>query len=369
MRSEDGTERALGEIIYHFDIDRQSIPLKQFVDTARSSQTILDEFIEQVFDKKIRYELRVLPPEPGGFVEALDLIILSGAGAAWAALGTDVGKAYFKGLTGEEPSYWAEKLGQKTRKLLKKKATASGELSTEPEVNTVAIPIEAEIVSDADRDAELLVEFLISFLAANIDRLEKVGITPAKFRKAYAARNALYKACIDNPEIDGLSFDRSHEFPLKRADFPRLIAQIPDQVEVTTDAPMSWSVEAVDIVVNSPNWKRDGRKWQAATNKFQDIAFSVEDDTFWHHVQIKDIQPDIRDNMRVQWAYPAGLSKPSHVRVLRVLSYNGTKISDPMSEAELQTELEEASAIEPETPGLFDHSPDNPRDNNDGGED
>lgn len=302
MRSEDDTERALGEIIYHFDIDRQSIPLKQFVDTASSSRTILDEFNEQIFDKKIRYELRVLPPEPGGFVEALGLIILEGVGLAWSALGTDVGKAYFKGLTGEEPSDLAEKFGQKTRRLLKKKATASGELSTESEVNTVAIPIEAEIVSDADRDADLLVKFLISFLAANIDKLEKVGITPTKFRKAYAARNVLYKACIDNPEIDGLSFDRSHEFPLKRADFLRLIIQIPDQVEVNTDAPMSWSVEAVDIVVNSPNWKRDGRKWQAASNKFQDIAFSIEDATFWHHVQIKDIQPDIRDNMRVQWA-------------------------------------------------------------------
>lgn len=92
-----------------------------------------------------------------------------------------------------------------------------------------------------------------------------------------------------------------------------------------------------------------------STNSHKNIAFSIEDVAFWRHVNIKDIQPVIRDNMRVQWAYPAGLSKPSRdVRVLRVLSYNGTTISNPMSQSELDRELEEASVIEPETPDLFD---------------
>lgn len=364
----DESKRPLGEIIYHFDLSTHSLPLKQFVDTARASHNILDDFNDQVFDKKIKYELRVFPPEEGGFIELLGLVIVSGGGTIWGVLGTDIGKAYFKGLTGQEPAEWAEKLGKRHRKRLKKNTQAK------PATEITAIPdsamlIEGEIVTDRERDAEVMVEFLISFLAANINKLEKVGLTPDKFRKAYAARNAIYKACIDNSEIEGLAFDRSHDFPIKRADFPRLITQIPDQVDVDTDTPMSWAVESVDIVVNSPNWKRDGRKWQAATSKHQDIAFSIEDDTFWHHVQVKDIQPDIRDNMRVQWAYPAGQSKPSHVRALRILSYNGTKISDPMTQVELNRALEEATVIEPEMPGLFDDINENYIDPKNKGED
>lgn len=361
-------QNPFSEIVYHFDLHAHSLPLKQFIDTARASQSILDDFNEKIFDKKVKFEVRVHPSEKGGFIEVLGVIVTGGAGL-WGILCTDIGKAYFKGLTEKEPSEWAESLGEKHRKWLESLK------KTKPEENIEVIPapetaIEGELISDEERDAAAFVEFLIAFLAANAEKLQKVGLTPEKFRKAFQARNTIYKACIDNPDVKGLSFDRSHDFPIKRSDFPKLITQIPDQVDTEGDTPMSWSVEIVDIVVNSPNWKRDGRKWQAATDKHQDIGFSVEDNSFWHHVQIKDIQPDIRDNLRVQWAYPAGLSKPSRdVRVLRVLSYNGTTISNPMSQAELNQELEEASVIEPDTPGLFDELIDNDENKKNEGDD
>jgi hypothetical protein len=336
------TGRNGDEIVFHFDVERHSIPLKQFIDTARSTQMVIDDFNEQLFDNKLRYELRVRSPETGGLMEVLGLVILGGGGAMWAFLATDIGKAFIKGLTGEEPAYWAEYFGKKTRDGIEKRKSKKKELSKE-----VAMPEAKEI------DARLLVEMIISFLAANVDKLEQVGITPAKFQRSFSGRNAIYKACIDNPEVKGLSFDRTHDFPIKRADFPRQITHIPEVIEPEAAQQIAWSVESVDIIVNSPNWKRDGRKWQAATNKFQDIAFSIEDETFWHHVDIKDIKPDIRDNMRVQWAYPAGLSKPASVRVLKVLTYNGKDISQPLSESELKRILEEPYIIEPDAPDLF----------------
>jgi len=345
------TGRNHDEIVFHFDVERPSIPLKQFIDTARSTQAVIDDFNEQLFDKKLRYELRVRTPEPGGLMEVLGLVILGGGGAMWGFLATDIGKAFIKGLTGEEPAYWAEHLGKKTHDSIAKKKSKDQESSTE-----VVLPETQEIVSeDNEIHARLLIEMLISFLAANVDKLEQVGITPAKFQKAFSGRNSIYKACIDNPDVKGLSFDRSHDFPIKRADFPRQITHIPEFVAQEVDQQIAWSVESVDIVVNSPNWKKEGRKWQAATNKFQDIAFSIEDETFWHHVDIKDIKPDIRDNMRVQWAYPAGLSKPANVRVLKVLTYNGKDISQPLSENELKRILEEPYVVEPDVPDLFNN--------------
>lgn len=358
------TGRNSDEIVFHFDVERHSIPLKQFIDTARSTQTVIDDFNEQLFDKKLRYELRVRPPETGGLMEVLGLVILGGGGAMWGFLATDIGKAFIKGLTGEEPAHWAEHFGKKARDEIEKRKSKKGE----PTID-VALPEAQEIVSDDNEiDARLLVEMIISFLAANVDKLEQVGITPAKFQKAFSGRNTIYKACIENPEVKGLSFDRTHNFPIKRADFPRQITHIPEVVEPETAQQIAWSVESVDIIVNSPNWKRDGRKWQAATNKFQDIAFSIEDETFWYHVDIKDIKPDIRDNMRVQWAYPAGLSKPANVRVLKVLTYNGKDISQPLSESELKRILEEPYIIEPDVPDLFSNEENSRKLDDDGGE-
>lgn len=353
-----GMESFGSEIIYHFDIDRHSIPLKQFIDTAQSAQAVLDDFNNHYFDKKIKYELHVRPPENGGLIEVFDLVVIGGAGTVWAFLGTDIGKAIWRGFTDHEPAYWAEKYSRKFREYLSKKL--SEKKSSENTAQEIEKYDPSEIViENPELDAEILAELIIAFFEMDFDKLKKIGLTPALLRRAFEARNKFYRACLDNKEIKGVSFDRSHDFPIKRNDFPRQIVQIPDIEKVDIELPSAWSVEEADIIVNSPNWKRDGRKWQASTKKHQDIAFSVDDETFWHHVKIRDIQPDISDNMRVQWAYPAGQSKPSHVRVLRVLSYNGKEISKRLSEEELQEELYEVNIIEPDTPDLFDRRDDN----------
>ncbi len=108
------------------------------------------------------------------------------------------------------------------------------------------------------------------------------------------------------------------------------------------------------VKVNSPNWKREGRKWQAETNSDKEVWFSIEDDAFWHHVRIKDIQPDINDNMKVQWAYPGDSAKPSNVKVLKVITYNGKKISEPLTHEELEKILQEYSVHESNQKDLFD---------------
>ena len=354
-------ERVPGELVFHFEVDRNSIPLKQFVDTARASQAILDDFNEQLFDKKFKYELHVKTPEEGSLVEILQLIAVGG-GAVWAFLCTDIGKAYFTALTDREPAYWAEKAGLKTRQIFQ------GVLQSEKSEGDAApdqSPTSEEI---AQLDAELVVALVVAFLEANSDKLQKVGITPAKFRKAFSGRNSVYRGCIDNPEIKAISFDRAETFQITRQEFPRYIENIPEAEIEESSTSSSWNIEAVDIIVNSPNWKRDGRKWQAAKDKFQDVSFSIEDEAFWHHVDIKDIQPDIRDNMRVQWAYPSGHSKPSSVRVLRVLTYNGKTISAPLSEQELLSQLDEVYIVEPETRGLFDEPHNFKNDNTEGEE-
>lgn len=329
-------DNPLGLISLHFDVPEHHIPLSQFIDSAKSAQEIIDSFNQEFFDKQLKYELRVIAPQQGGLIELLDVLVTYGIAPVWAFLCTDIGKAYIKGLTDHEPAHWAELAGKKTKEL-------SQELSE---------------IDKKKLCTTIIALMVIGFLQKDTADLQKTGLSKEKFRTAYSAKNRVYEACIKNPEVQGLGFDTSHDFPIKRADFPRFIVDIPAQLEPPEiEDNKNWTVDAVDLIVHSPNWKRDNkRKWQGSTTDIQDIAFIVEDDNFWHHVKIKDIDPDINDNMRVQWAYPECAGKPANVRVMRVISYNGKDISAPLSEAELLAELTDFKIEKKEQVDLFSYN-------------
>lgn len=369
--TDDDLPRNPGEIVYHFDVERSSIPLAQFIESARATQEIIDNFNKSLFDDKLRYELRVKTPEDGSLIEVLAVVVTTG-GSVLAFLGTDIGKAFFRGLTTEEPAVWAEKAGTVIRRAIaKQKAMVTAD---SPEIPVEIInPIPGEVLPadlSAQIEAEAVALILIRFLEIDTERLKEIGITPEKFRAAFQGRNRVFKGCIDNPEVRGITFDRAPDFSIKRSDFRKRITQLPDPLPDDPVKPSDLSFETVDIVVNSPNWKRDGRNWQAATSKYQDVSFSIEDESFWLRVEQRDaaLKPTIRDNMRVQWAYPAGAAKPSHVKVFRVLSYNGYQLSTPMTDQEIQTLQNTVHFVEPETPDLFDERRGSNDKNDKGGE-
>lgn len=338
------------EIIFHFDTEKHSVPLKLFIDVANSSKKVLDDFNKTLFEKNLKYELRVEVPEKGGFIETISLAVIAGGGAIWAFLGTDIGKAFILGLTQKEPEYWSKRFGE----YLGEKISSSNQKDDQPEQSVLEILSGDETLHTDELNADLLAEIVKLFLKSDLETLQRTGIKPELLRQAFIARNRLYSSCLEAQEVRGLGFDRSHEFKLSRAEFPRYLAEIPQNEPTEKDEEKSWVVKTTDIVVNSPNWKRDGRRWQADIQGQTDISFTVEDENFWHHVQLKDIQPDIRDNMRVQWAYNSHLNNPRDARVLRVLSYNGKKISEPISQHELNRVLSHATILEPESPDLFD---------------
>lgn len=362
--------RKPGEIVYHFDVDRSSIPLAQFIDSARATQEIIDDFNEALFDDRVKYELRVKTPEDGSLIEVLWVVVTVG-GSVLAFLGTDIGKAFFKGLTTEEPAKWAVKVGAAIRQALPKAKTsveADGSGVFFEIVDSISHAVSAADVSK-EIEAEAIALVLIRFLEIDTERLKAIGITPEKFRAAFQGRNRVFKGCIDNPEVKGIAFDRAPNFVIKRNDFSQRITQLPDPLPEDPIKPSGLNFETVDIVVNSPNWKRDGRNWQAATEKYQDVSFSIEDESFWHRVEQRDsgLKPTIRDNMRVQWAYPAGTTKPAHVKVFRVLSYNGRQLSTPMTDQEIQALQSTVHFVEPDAPDLFDERRGSNDKNNKGG--
>lgn len=327
----------------HFDVPEHHLPLKQFIDAAKSTQGIIDNFNKEFFDNKLKYQIHVVGPQNGGLIELLQIIVPVGA-PIWAFLCTDIGKAYIKGLTGNEPAFWAEKAGEKTKDFF---ADENGE---NPQKETSKTP---EVLEQEQYLASILVvQIVLGFLRQEPDSLRRIGVSKSQFRSAYVAKNDIIQGCIDNKDVQGLGFDLSHDFPITRQNFLQHIVDLPEEIELIEET--EWIVETQDIIVHSPNWKRDGRKWQAGTSKLKDIAFTMEDDFFWHHVKLKDINPDFNDNMKVQWAYPKGTQKPTNVRVLKVISYNGEKISKPLTNIELEAELQEFSIEEKNMNDLFD---------------
>ena len=244
-----------------------------------------------------------LHPNRGGLIQSLTIVVFAGA-AVGAFLESDIGKAFVEGYTGYKPAYWANQLGQALKEVGSVDSNEddvsldiSGFLNAVPKDDLAIQSINLEL------QAAVLADVTTAFLEAPADKLERIGFTKQKLKRAFSARNDIYHACVNNPEVKGLSFDRSSEFRIRRSDFPRFIEHLPDSEEPTPDSELPWVVEVTEIVVNSPNWLRDGRKWQGSTSEFQKIIFSIEDEAFWHHVAEKNIQANIRDRIRVQWVY------------------------------------------------------------------
>ena len=339
--SDEKTKDSTGsEIIYHFKVSQHRIPLTLSIDAAQATKDILDDFNRHFFNGKLKYKLDVAPPEEGGHIKTIIITLLTGTilqttySNILDFVESDVGKSFTEELTGQKPAYWSGKAGQKLRNLL----IDESNVIHRDERNVIHKSDEKTPSYKIDEDTEkLLVNCMagmpIYFLSHDIDKLTANNITPDKFRKSFNARNKFYKTCMENKEIQGLSFDRSHNFPIKKENFESLIVKIPDSKYFTHSI--------VDIVVSSPNWKITGRGWQ--TSKL--ITFHIDDTKFWKYVDNKTITPRFQDSMQVQWIYEYNKIRPQKVRVLRVISYNGDPISKPLSGKEIQKICDDKNAF------------------------
>ena len=307
------------EIIYHFEVEHHRIPLAQFIDTAEATRDILDNFNDQFFGGGLKYDLNIVPSEKGSLIEAIQFIINSeSADFIRLILDNDYFKSFIAGLTGYKLANLPEALGEKIRKIFKNNNGVKKQSVISDKIDTLS----------KEEQEKLIVLLLIRFLSEDIDKLSDNNITLDNFLKAFKAKNKFYNGCIDNEEVQGIAFDRTDIFSIKRKDFKKQIVDIPNES-------LQWFSEITDIVVTSPNWKRKGRRWQALNSNDPLIQFTIEDNEFWQRVEYSSIITSTRDQMEVQWIYQTD-DKGTKFRVLKVLSYNGEEISEPLSEGEIQ---------------------------------
>lgn len=199
----DDQKRNSEIILIHFDVLEHHLPLNAFIVTAQSTEALVASFNERLFDGKLYFEMIVLPPEAGTFKSRLGIVVITG-GILWNALDTDITKAFVKGLTGEEPSYWSQQAGERLRSAIQSVPTIISELSDDDRRSFDQVCL---------TEAIILAESAKSFLLKNTDELGTIGLTPHNFPNAFLAKNSFYSTCYDTQEINAVGFDdttRSH---------------------------------------------------------------------------------------------------------------------------------------------------------------
>jgi hypothetical protein len=317
----------VGIIPIHFDVPEHYIPLDTFIETANQTRVVIESLNKQIFDGELQFQLVVFPPEEGSFLTRLGVILVAGYGVAWSFMESDVGKAFIRGLTGHEPSYYSEQAGLQLRDILEVRSIDIETGSIEREHDLALNGLMNDIVVDSTK----------SFLTTDERALRIVGITPQKFHDAYEARNHFYQALAADPEIQGVGFDETPDFPIKRKDFARL--QVPLSPKEASAPDIDWEVELVALKVTSPNWDMndDKRPWKGKDDSNRDRFFRIDDLQFWNFVHSRRLDPQIVDTIQAQVAFPKGQRR--HSRVLRVLKFNDVVLGEPLDDNALSAVL------------------------------
>jgi len=278
----------------HFDTEQNSLDLDTFINTTNAVEHILNILNQKIFERKINYRIYVLPPEPGSFKQKL-AIVGTCIGGALFFLDGDTGKAFFKGLTGHEPSYWSENAGENIRELI------------------------------------LLKEATKGILQKDVPTLIKIGLDNQNYEGIYNAKNQFYKACIIDEKINAVGFDNSDNFSVTRSNF------IDHTSAQNLDLVTSFDLKIHDLIIVSPiTAKKIKNMWRTVDkNTKEKVNFYIKDDEFYldfiaglHPIKASKDDDEITALIRYEHTYKNGVLIDTKKYAIKIFRFNGTKIAD-----------------------------------------
>lgn len=320
----------------HFDLPRHVIPLQTFIETAENAGRIAEVINQELFGGSFTLEVVIVPPEEGSFLSQLGIVVTTVSifvvGAIVSGPLGDFGSGIFEEIVSKDASDVGKELAQGVRAAFEDLASPT----EDKEVKCVA----ASVVTVA------AVKWI---LQEDNEELEALPVAQV-LRDALVAKRRFYEACEDVPDLKAIGFSRQPTFPIKRSDFQR-ISQIPESADDD-----EWRVVIENITGTSPNWNRKdtARNWKGADQDGHARFFVIRDERFWEMVFRGDLNPRIADSMRVQWAYKQGPKRRKNHVVLRVLEFNGVKVSNEMTDRELRPFLDSCRRVQNDEPSLFD---------------
>ena len=188
-------DRSIEVLPIHFDVPEHFIPLRTFVDTASHAEEIVASLNAEWFAGELEYQVVVIPPKSGSFLIGLGVAVVAITAASWKFLHSDVGRAFVRGLTGEEPAHWGEQAGKRVRECLGKKP------QTDEPTTDAAVPdderiIPLELVKNVLAVQKASTSIILVdrrgpvILVKDVSELRRVGVDPQRFQETFEARTS-----------------------------------------------------------------------------------------------------------------------------------------------------------------------------------
>ncbi len=310
-----------------FETPGNYVPVPAFLAVQGSLVQAVEAIGRGYFGDEIVLEVRLLPFESGSFRTRIAVVVVAVGATTFAFLESKNGIAIVEVLTGQKPVDWIKHFGKEMG------LPNSSTNLHDPDVHTV------EVVRKLC--AHVTVEVTASFLSSSHKKQGELQVDVSRFRNAFHAKNEFYGACENIDQLRGIEFEniggeyiRSNEFRQHMSPEPIYHGR-------------SWRVNLIDVAVVSPNWDPNDKrhKWKALDSKGQSLSFVIEDPSFWELVRNDKLQVGCRDHMQAQMLTfeknrqvdPRHRSRiTSNHAVPRVLQYNKTMISSPMSDDEVE---------------------------------
>lgn len=213
-------------ILFHFDTEKNCLPINDFIITANSFQKVSNELLQKCFDKA-QYEFAVYPAESGSFKEWLAISLIGGM--LINSTSEFVG-GFIKGLTGKTISEYGEATGQ------------------------------------------LIKDMIVGFYAQDVEQLK----IPQEMNLdiAIKAKSDFYTMCSNNFDIKGIGFTNDNNFIIKRQDLPRYISQ--DIIRKIPD-----TLVLQELIIYKPVNIPSDNQWSFKDNKTkQNLNANITDDEF-----------------------------------------------------------------------------------------
>lgn len=204
-----------------------------------------------------------------------------------------------------------------------------------------------ELMLDENSKNIILMKCAVSILQNNSAKLMEAGITESSYRDALAGKNKFFNSCIKNEAVRAVGFDDSYNFAVPRKNFSEHVIKLSDSEileDVKTIDSQDFFSDTLNIeVFAASSRKHPPSKWRAVLPGIPDpISFDIQDDNFWNAVVASKFcfSPNLQDKAKVQCVYRKSGRKMTDIKVIKVLEYNGVKISAPLTDEQINLELQ-----------------------------
>ncbi len=276
----------------HFEVPYHYLPIREFYNYSLDVERIAKDISSKVFHNVVNLEIVVFAPEKGSLrgKYGFKITALSAAslGAFFMGMDTDIPKRFFYGLTGHEPSYYAEVAGSDIRK---------GSLA--------------------------IVDMTRGFLSKNINEIQ---VKPNEIPRAYIAKNDFYGRCLRNQEMSGVGFDCDDHSHVGRDDFSSKIA-ILSKKDLGLDPEYGIHklkvVASVNTLISEAQWKfQDVQTRRSIRAYMKDKAFMERFLGGNHPLKLHQEDDVVVALVEYVWDFVNGEMKIVRRNILKVYEFN-----------------------------------------------